>query len=331
MVSPYSGFTVNLLNSVDAAIRGFTQSAFQAVVQAHQTEIYLVLVLYVAIFGYLILTGSLEFTIMGAVRHVFFMAIVVALATNWGTFALYLNDFFTTGPSKLIGALTGGSFDPNTMLSDVFDKGILAANQINQNAGLTTLGFLIIGYSVFYATLIAVGYALFLLVLAKLALAVLLGLAPLFFMLLLFETTRNFFTQYLRQVVNFALIPVFTSAVLSLTLHIVEDAINRLEITLASHTGHGGPDCVYVMLCFIVLFMLLHQVMGICSAVAGGVELSSGNAVGMAAAYLIGKSQQHATYTKRDLGALSLWGAHKAGLATGKARSLFRRKRGNNP
>src|SRR5207248_2816619 len=138
------------------------------------------------------------------------------------------------------------------------------------------------------------------LVLAKLALAVLLGLAPVFFLLLLFQSTRDFFTAYLRQVFNFAMIPVFTSGILSLSLKIVNDAITRLQATLASHTGHGGPDCVYALLCLAVLFMLLHQVMGLSSGVAGGLQLSSGNVAGLAAAVGISKAQLHASDTKRS-------------------------------
>ena len=327
MNSAYAGFTTNLLNSVDAAIQGFTQNAYQSIVQAHENEIYLLLVIYISLFGYMVMNGSIELSVSRATRHVLFMAVVVALATHWDTFALFFNDLFTDGPAKLIGALIGGSNSPNTMLSDVFEKGILAANEINKTAGISTLGFLIIGYSVFYATMIAVGYALFLLVMAKLALAVLLGLAPFFFMLLLFQTTRDFFTQYLRQVFNFAMIPVLTSAILSLSLGVVADAIHRLQTTLAAGTGHGGPECVYVLLCFLVLFMLLHQVMGLASALAGGLQLSSGNLVGMAAAYAIGNAQTHATHTKRMFGAMSLWGAHKTGIGLGKTRSLFVRKK----
>ena len=74
------------------------------------------------------------------------------------------------------------------------------------------------GYSLFYMTLVSVAYALYLLVLSKIALAILLGLAPLFFLFLLFDATRDFFVHYLRQVFNFALIPIFTAAVLSIML-----------------------------------------------------------------------------------------------------------------
>ncbi len=326
MPSPYAGFTTTLLNSVDAAVRGYTQNAYQAIVQAHQTEINLALVLYTGIFGYLVLTGEIDFTLRRAVRHLVMLGIVTALATHWDIFALFFNNVFTEGPSKLIGAMTGGSFEPNAMLSEVFDKGILAANEINKSAGLSTLGFLIVGYTVFYGTLIAIGYALFLLVLSKLALAVLLGLAPLFFMLLLFQATRDFFSSYLRQVVNFALIPVFTSAIISLTLRIVNDAIVRLQNVLASHSGHGGPECVYVILCLAVLFMLLHQVMGFSNGVSGGLQLHHGNVAGMAAGLAIGRSQIHATQIKSGVGALSRLAWRKTAAGAGKARTLLRRK-----
>lgn len=326
MPSPYAGFTTNLLNDIDTVVSTFTQTAYQAVVQSHQTEIYLALVLYTAIFGYLVLSGAVEFTIPRAVRHILLMVVVTALATHWDTFAIFFINIFTKGPSKLIAALTGGSYDPNAMLSDVFDKGILGANAINQNAGFSTLGFLIVGYSVFYCTLIVIGYALYLLILAKLALAVLLGLAPLFFMFLLFASTKDFFAGYLRQVCNFALIPVFTSSILSLMLGIVDNAISRLQTTLASHTGHGGPECVYVILCLIVLWLLLHQVMGMASGVVGGLQLHHGNLAGMAAGIVIGKAQSHATQTKESLAALSMKVAHRSGWSLGKAGSVFKRK-----
>jgi len=162
-------------------------------------------------------------------------------------------------------------------------------------------------------------------VLAKLALAVLLGLAPLFFMLLLFQSTRDFFSSYLRQVVNFALVPVFTAAILSLTLQIINDAIVRLQNVLATHSGHGGPECVYVILCLAVLFMLLHQVMGFSNGVSGGLQLHHGNVASMAAGFAIGRSQKHSTQIKEGVGAVSKYAWRKSGMEA-RMRLLRRKK-----
>jgi len=276
MDSPYAGYTTTILNSIDASVHGFTQTVFQNIVGAYQREIYLVLVLYIALFGGGVLMGTIELSFRRTVRHIFFMAMVVAIATHWDMFALFFNDVATDGPGKLINTISGGLFDPNALLSDVFDKGMTAANEINQNAGFRTMGFLIIGYSVFYATMIGIGFAVFLLALSKIALAILLGLAPLFTLLLLFPATKDYFSQYLRQIVTFALVPVFTSAILALFLKITQDAVTQLNVVLQTRSGHGGPECFFVIFSFGILFMLLLQVQSMASGVAGGLGIHVG-------------------------------------------------------
>jgi type IV secretion system protein VirB6 len=171
----------------------------------------------------------------------------------------------------------------------------LVANAINQTASVFTLGFLIVGYSLFYMTLISVAYALYLLVLSKIALAILLGLAPLFFLFLLFESTRDFFVHYLRQIFNFALIPVFTAAVLSIMLKIPQQALIQLQTALAAHSGHGGLLCVYVLLSFFILLGLLHQVTGFAAGISGGgLHLHPGGFAAMSTAIAVIAAQRGA-------------------------------------
>ena len=50
-------------------------------------------------------------------------------------------------------------------------------------------------------------YSTFLLILSKLAIALLLAVAPLILLLLIFDNTRGFFEGWLRQLANYALIP----------------------------------------------------------------------------------------------------------------------------
>src|ERR1019366_7979355 len=174
---------------------------------------------------------------------------------------------------------------------------------INQMAGWSTLGFLIVGYSVFYMTLACVAYALYLLVLSKLALAILLGLAPLFFLFLLFDATRDFFTHYVRQLFNFALIPVFTSAVLGLMLRIPQVALARLQTTLASHSGHGGRECFFVLLSFFIVLLLLHQVTGFAAGLSGGgLHLHPGNVASFAFGAAMSQMRMTGRHGRTQLG-----------------------------
>jgi type IV secretion system protein VirB6 len=307
----------NILSLVDAAIQNYTQSTYQALSGALAPTMKLLLILYVALFGAAHLTGRSPFDLWRTVKHLFVMVIVTAFVTQWDFFALYFGNVFTDGPAKLMAVIAGGSSDPNAMLGDVLNRGILAANAINHLAGFSTLGFLIVGYSIFYMTLFSVAYALYLLVLSKIALAILLGLAPLFFPLALFTTTRDFFSHYLKQVLNFALIPVFTSAVLVIMLKIPQQALIRLQAVVASHSGFGGRECVFVLLSFFIVLGLLHQVTGFAAGVSGGgLHLHPGGFAAVAAGLAVFAAQSSA---KRMM---------KGGKWTfGKAQSLYNSKK----
>jgi len=316
-----------ILNLVDASIQTSMQTTYQALSGAMATTLRLLLILYVALFGVGHLTGRLPFDLWRTVRHFAVMALVTAFVTRWDFFALYFANLFTQGPDQLMSAISGGSGDPNSLLGEVMDRGIVAANTLHQMAGWSTWGFLIISYSVFYMTLISVGYALYLLVLSKLALAILLGLAPFFFLFYLFDATRDFFNHYLRQVFNFALIPVFTSAVLGLMLKIPQQALIRLQQVLASHSGRGGRECFFVLLSFFILLLLLHQVTGFAAGVSGGgLHLHPGNLASLAAGFALGRSQIHATQARRGLEKLGRGTVRGSRWVYRKTRSLLKGK-----
>ena len=283
----------NILTLTDKAVGAFTQSTYQTLSAALLPTLKLLMVLYIAIFGVAHLTGRAPFDLWRTARHLALMAVVAAFVTQWDTFALYVGNVFTNGPATLMGIIGQGNSGPNGLLGDVLDRGIMAANTINQMAGFSTLGFLIVGYSLFYMTLLCVGYALYLLILSKLALAILLGLAPMFFLFLLFDATRGFFTHYIRQVFNFALIPVFTSAVLSIMLKVPQQALIQLQNVLVSHNGHGGRECVFVLLSFFILLGLLHQVTGFAAGISGGgLHLHPGGFAAMTAGVALLASQR---------------------------------------
>ena len=304
----------DILNLVNTTIQNYTQASYQALSGALAPTLQLLMVLYVMIFGIAHLTGRTPFDFWRTVKHFVVMVLVATFVTQWDCFALYFGNLFTDGPGKLMALMSNGSGDPNALLGQVMDQGILSANAINQMAGWSTLGFLVVGYSVFYMTLACVAYALYLLVLSKLALAILLGLAPFFFLFLLFEATRDFFTHYARQVFNFALIPVFTSAVLGLMLKIPQVALARLQAVLATHSGHGGRECFFVLLSFLIVLLLLHQVTGFAAGVSGGgLHLHPGNASAFALGVAVSQMRRTARSTKSNLGR---WG----GLAVARLR-----------
>jgi type IV secretory pathway VirB6-like protein len=115
-------------------------------------------------------------------------------------------------------------------------------------------------------------YAMFLIALSTIALAVLLALGPLFIALLFFEATKRFFAAWIAQLANYALITVLTVMVSALLLQVVQSYATQ---TAARGTAIFTVDAVNMVLIAVLVFLVLRQVMPIASALAGGASLNS--------------------------------------------------------
>jgi type IV secretion system protein VirB6 len=115
-------------------------------------------------------------------------------------------------------------------------------------------------------------YAMFLIALSSIALAVLLALGPLFIGLLFFDATRRFFSAWIAQLANYALITLLTVMVAALLLHVVQSYAAQ---TAARGSAILTVDALNMMLIAVLVFLVLRQVMPIASGLAGGLALHS--------------------------------------------------------
>lgn len=218
------------------------------------------------------MTQKIELSLAAAARHILTMVIVVTLATRWDWFSLFIYDVLTDGPSKLMRAFSGGAGGTSEMLDGIFLRGVNAAKTLWKEAGLDSWSPAFLGAAVYIATFLVVAYALFLIVLAKLALAVTLALAPLFILPVLFSATREFFTSYLRQVMNFALVPVLVTAFLALSVRVIDRSFNQFT---AVPPASALYEVSFVVLVEAIVFVLLLQVLGLASGIMGGLQLAT--------------------------------------------------------
>lgn len=263
--------TTDILNKVDAITLGYTAKAFQAVVDAHSTELRLMLVAYFAFFGIAVMQGFVPLTMRQIAKHVLKALLVYSIATNWGNFTVFFYNTFTSGPDQLMSALVGG-FQPSEQLGVVFDKGMAAASQIFENAGKWDIGQMLVAFIVMVSTVLLTAYALFLLVLSKMGLAILLSLGPIFVALALWPATKGLFNSWLHYVINFSLIPVITLAFLGLIISILEGSVLTIEQV-------GDRPLIYHTLPFLltgsITVLLLGQVPKLASSLGSGIALST--------------------------------------------------------
>jgi type IV secretion system protein VirB6 len=174
---------------------------------------------------------------------------------------------------------------------------------------------------------------MFLIALSSIALAVLLALGPFFMAFLFFDPTRRFFSAWIAQLANYALITILTVMTAALLLQIVQSYAAQ---TAARGTAILTVDALNMILIAVLVFLVLRQVMPIASGLAGGVSLNSFGlasrgafmtmrSAGRLAAPAMGFSLP---YVARTLGAVAQGTGHAAQHAATQSRQYLAAKAG---
>lgn len=230
--------------------------------------------LYVVLYGYLVLRGSVQEPILDFAFRAIKLAIIVMLVKNASEYQTYVtNIFFNTLPQEIAQALNSGSVPSASTFDSLLDKGQASATDIWSRAAwpvdiVTGVGgMMVIGASFIVA---AIGYIVSLY--ARLALAIVLAIGPIFVALAMFQSTRRFTEAWIGQLANFVILQVLVVAVGSLL-------ITSIDTTFTQIQGYSDVLMRPIALCAICLAALyvFYQLPGIASALAaGGASLTYG-------------------------------------------------------
>ena len=236
------------------------------------------LTLYVILYGFLILRGSVQEPIMDFAFRAMKLAIIVMLVRNAGGYQAYVTDiFFETLPKEVSEALNTGGAPSATTFDSLLDKGQKSANDIWAHSAwpvdpLISLAGLVVVFVTFVVA--SIGYVVSLY--ARVALAIILAIGPVFIALAMFHSTRRFTEAWIAQLANFVILQVLVVAIGSLLVTsfatmftTIEDYKDVLMRPIA--VGAIGLASLYVF----------YQLPSIASALAsGGASLTYGYAAG---------------------------------------------------
>ena len=231
--------------------------------------------IYVMAWGYLHLMGKIDEPVTTGLKRIGMVALILGVGLRLWLYNTVIVDTFYNAPAQLAAAMVGGS-DPVSTIDIIWESGGAVGAALWNKAPVTWsgsgIGFYIAGAIVYCLIAVLCVYAMFLIALSSIALAVLLALGPLFVAFLFFDATRRLFVAWVAQLTNYALITVLTVMVAALLLRIVQ--------SYAAQTAARGPDIVVVdalhmMLVSVLVLLILRQVMPIASGLAGGVSLNS--------------------------------------------------------
>ncbi|CAN7736710.1 type IV secretion system protein [Rhizobium leguminosarum] len=232
------------------------------------------LTLYVVLYGYLVLRGSVQEPILEFAFRAMKLAIIVMLVRNASEYQTYVtNIFFETLPREISQALNSGTAPSASTFDSLLDKGQKCAKEIWARASwpadiVTGIGGMMAIAASF--TVAAIGYIVSLY--ARLALAIVLAIGPIFIALAMFQSTRRFTESWIGQLVNFVILQVLVVAIGSLLITCIDTTFTAIE----SYTDVLMRPVALCAICLAALYVF-YQLPGIASALAaGGASLTYG-------------------------------------------------------
>ena len=274
----------SLISHVDSIILGFVQGSFGSLTATIQILWRLMFIVFIAVYGYKVIISG-RFSASDLVWHCFKIILLLVIATEWDTFFLFAYNMATDLPADISGLLIAAAADnigsgandessANQALSTFFDRGMTVSSKLLEGAGWSDFGQYMYAGLVWFGTIGLTGYSTMLIVLSKLAVAILLAVGPVFILLLVFANTKSLFEGWLRTLLNYAVVPIFVYALLALILMLIEQPLTILEQnsdTNSNLLSYIGP----FLLTAIVSMLLLSQILNMAASITGGVSLST--------------------------------------------------------
>ena len=203
------------------------------------------------------------------------------------------------------------------MIETVMNAGLESASAVWEDSGYLDLSSHMVSLLLLITALALAVVATVLLMLAKLAVGILLAVGPFFLILRLVDVGKGLFEGWLRQLLTFALVPVFVYSLIALNFEILREAHEQLEqATLLNQLTL--TNIVPFILVAIANLLLLTQVLSWAGGVGGGIALA------VSAGAVMHTATQVIHYGQRVQQAAVQGGQRAAGMATSTADALRR-------
>jgi len=274
-----------LINNVDNIILLFVQGSFGSFSAAIAIFWRIMFIVFIAFFGYKVIVSG-KFSSSELFVSTIKIILILIVATQWDAFFLLVYEITTDLPSDIAGQLVtnasnslGGTTvnsvdNANIGLSLFYDRSLEVTEQILEGAKWYDFGIYFYAGAIAVTALLFSGYAAMLIILSKIAVAILLSVGPIFILLLIFKNTQNLFEGWLRTLLNFAIIPVFIYAVIAFFLILAENPMRNLEANASVNAALLTAMAPFLLIT-VVGFMIMSQVMTMAASITGGLSLSS--------------------------------------------------------
>lgn len=281
-------FFEDTFNTLSSVLTSYIGDVSSSMIGAISGVTYTLLMIYVVLWGWTMLRGMISEPITDGLTRVIRLVVVITIAINIGYYNVFIRDFLWNTPDALASVVASGYSNSTSnvqyldvLMGRMYDIG--SAFWVKANTGVTPIpdfGLLIVAILVWVAGAAVTAYAAFLLILAKMGLAIVLAIGPLFVLGLLFEGTKRFFESWLAQALNFVFLVLLVAAGIKLILTIISLYLGVVEGAILANPTIDKT--IPALILSLIGTLVLMQSQSIASSLGGGVAIGTLGAVGWA-------------------------------------------------
>ncbi len=273
-----NNFVTDLLMRIDQIGQGFSARAYGIVGGEILPVLKVAFILYVALYGVQLIMGTARISVGEFIGRTVKLVIILTVTQNWEVFNNLFYRWLSDTPEDvgraILAASSTGISEPTNGLSMIVATASNAGSALAQQSGYFTilpsaLGILIMGCAYLVA-----GIALAILMIAKVAMWLLIGTAPIFIGCMLFNQTRNLAQSWFAQVLHYALIPLFVYVVIAFLIAALNPELSKIEVAISSSVLNMTHLVSFILLC-IAGCLMLANVSTLVQAITGGVAVSA--------------------------------------------------------
>lgn len=270
-MSEFSIFSPTYLY-IDGRLDQFLGEGVSHAIAEVESPLRMALVLYVMLYGFAILRGAIREPIVDFAVRSIKLIIIYRLATTVAYSDYVTQPLFHALPETVAKAISGtASGDPGAAFDQFLARVGYLSDKISDQASLSNPGPWLMAIAVTIVGALAAALGFGVVVIAKVALALIIGLGPLFVACALFEATRRYFFGWLSQAVNYVILFGLVIAIFQLVLSLIDAQWGSIEGLDPMSAG-----LLFISLCLLgALFFL--QTPAIAAGIAGGASLGIGD------------------------------------------------------
>ena len=235
----------------------------------------ILLTLYIAFFAVSLLTGRSRIGSSAPTPRVLTLGLVLTFATSWVAYQGVVWNLAVGAPDQIAGVLMGAKGSATQIFADRIDMIFAAIAEVADAAGggqggatqSSAAGSFTPGNLMWLGALLLLLGTVGVLVKARIALAVLLAVGPVFVVMALFSGTRGLTAGWLRGVVLTAIVPLFVVVGGGMMIELLVPVVSALRSPEAGIDGRAAMALFMIAAVHVALMTMMLKVAG--SMVAG--------------------------------------------------------------